>query len=84
MAEPTPVDLGEQWDGHIIALAGGGFAEVCDGTTERLAVPKSAIAEMRLLLKLRDQAGALLARGGRTRHRPSTSRAAAQRVARQL
>ena len=60
IAEPTPVDLGEQWDGHIIAL-GGGFAEVIDGTTERLAVPKNPIAEMRLLLKLRDQAGALLA-----------------------
>ena len=59
--EATPVDLGEQWDGHIIALPGGGFAEVSDGTTERLDVPKSATREMRLLLKLRDQAGALLA-----------------------
>ena len=60
MDEPAPVDLAEQWDGHIVA-AGGGFAEVSDGTTERLAVPKSAVGEMRLLLKLRDQAGALLA-----------------------
>jgi N12 class adenine-specific DNA methylase len=58
--EANPVDLGEQWDGHIIALASG-FAEVRDGETERLAVPKNATREMRLLLKLRDQAGALLA-----------------------
>ncbi|MGH2903067.1 MAG: methyltransferase domain-containing protein, partial [Solirubrobacteraceae bacterium] len=61
--ESTPVDLGEQWDGHIVALAGGGFAEVSGGTTERLAVPKNAIREMRQLLRLRDQAGALLAEG---------------------
>jgi len=60
LAEATPVDLAEQWDGHIIAL-GRGFAEVIDGTPEPLPVPKNAIAEMRLLLKIRDQAGALLA-----------------------
>jgi N12 class adenine-specific DNA methylase len=61
-ADPIPaVDLGEQWDGHILALAAGGFAEVIDGKPERLEVPKSAAREMRLLLKLRDQAGALLA-----------------------
>jgi N12 class adenine-specific DNA methylase len=58
--EATPVDLGEHWDGHIVAL-GGGFAEVVDGSTDPLTVPKSAVREMRLLLKLRDQAGALLA-----------------------
>jgi N12 class adenine-specific DNA methylase len=61
MDELSAVDLGEQWDGHIIALAGGGFAEVSNGKSERLAVPKNAIGEMRLLLKLRDQVGALLA-----------------------
>jgi N12 class adenine-specific DNA methylase len=59
--ELIAVDLGEQWDGHIIALASGGFAEVSDGKTERIAVPKNATREMRQLLKLRDQAGALLA-----------------------
>ena len=58
--EDAPVDLGEHWDGHIIALASGGFAEMIDGTPERLDVPKSAAREMRHLLKLRDQAGALL------------------------
>ena len=59
--ELSAVDLGEKWDGHIIASAGGGFAEVIDGKTQRLAVPKNAIGEMRLLLKLRDQAATLLA-----------------------
>jgi N12 class adenine-specific DNA methylase len=59
--DPTPLDLGEKWDGHIVALPSGGFAEVIDGTIERLAVPKNATREMRLLLKLRDQAGSLLA-----------------------
>jgi N12 class adenine-specific DNA methylase len=58
---PPPVDLGDEWDGHIITLAGGGFAEVVDGKTERLPVPKNALREMRLLLTLRDKAGALLA-----------------------
>jgi N12 class adenine-specific DNA methylase len=58
--EPSTVDLGEKWDGHILALAGGAFAEVVRGKTERVAVPKNAVGEMRLLLKLRDQAGALL------------------------
>jgi N12 class adenine-specific DNA methylase len=61
IAEPTAVDLGEHWDGHIITLAGGGFAEVCGGQAERLPVPKNAVREMLMLLKLRDQAGALLA-----------------------
>jgi SAM-dependent methyltransferase len=58
--EPPPVDLGEQWDGHITTLPGGGFAEVIAGKAERLPVPKNAIKEMRLLLTLRDKAGALL------------------------
>jgi N12 class adenine-specific DNA methylase/SAM-dependent methyltransferase len=60
-ATPPPVDLGEQWDGHIITLPDGGFAEVIDGKAERLPVPKNAIREMRLLLTLRDKAGTLLA-----------------------
>jgi N12 class adenine-specific DNA methylase len=60
-APAPPVDLGEQWDGHIVALAAGGFAEVIDGATKPLAVPKSAVKEMRHLLLLRDKAGALLA-----------------------
>jgi N12 class adenine-specific DNA methylase/SAM-dependent methyltransferase len=58
--EPPEVNLAEQWDGHIITLPGGGFAEVIDGKAERLAVPKNALREMRLLLTLRDKAGALL------------------------
>jgi N12 class adenine-specific DNA methylase/SAM-dependent methyltransferase len=58
--EPHPVDLAEQWDGHITMLPGGGFAEVIDGKAKRLAVPKNATREMRLLLTLRDKAGALL------------------------
>ena len=61
ISEPPPVDLGEQWDGHIVTVAGGGFAEVIDGKTERLPVPKNALREMGLLLTLRDRAGALLA-----------------------
>jgi N12 class adenine-specific DNA methylase/SAM-dependent methyltransferase len=60
LAEATPVDLAEQWDGHIITV-GRGFAAVLDGKPEPLTVPKNATAEMRLLLKLRDQAGTLLA-----------------------
>ncbi len=60
MDEPVSLDLGEQWDGHILALAGGGFAEVSGGEAVRLTVPKSAAGELRLLLRLRDQAGALL------------------------
>jgi N12 class adenine-specific DNA methylase len=60
MDEASVVDLGEQWDGHITALPGGGFAEVIDGKAERLPVPKNATREMRLLLTLRDKAGALL------------------------
>jgi len=60
-ATAPPVDLTEQWDGHIITLASGGFAEAVDGKTERLPVPKNALREMRLLLTLRDKAGALLA-----------------------
>jgi len=59
--EPTPADLGEHWDGHILVTSRGGFAEVSDGTTEPLSVPKNAKSEMRLLLRLRDHAGALLA-----------------------
>lgn len=60
-SEPVVVDLCEQWDGHILTLTGGGFAEVIDSTLQPLAVPKSAAREMRLLLTLRDQASALLA-----------------------
>lgn len=56
-----PVDLGEHWDGHIIALPRRGFAEVVGPKTEPVVVPKNAEGEMRLMLRLRDQAGALLA-----------------------
>ena len=59
--EQAAVGVGKQWDGHITTLPDGGFAEVSDGKTERLPVPKNATGEMRLLLRLRDQAGALLA-----------------------
>jgi N12 class adenine-specific DNA methylase len=59
--EPIEVDICEEWDGHILALTGGGFAEVIDGRQQPLAVPKSAGREMRQLLGLRDQAAALLA-----------------------
>ncbi len=58
LAEP---DFCEHWDGHIVMLTGGGFAEVIDGKPQPLAVPKSAAREMRLLLGLRDQARVLLA-----------------------
>jgi N12 class adenine-specific DNA methylase len=60
-SDPVVVDVYEQWDGHILALTGGGFAEVIDGSAGPLAVPKSATREMRVLLTLRDQASALLA-----------------------
>jgi N12 class adenine-specific DNA methylase len=60
VSDPVVVDVCEQWDGHILALTGGGFAEVIDGSAGPLAVPKSAAREMRVLLTLRDQASALL------------------------
>ncbi len=60
-APTPPVDLGEKWDGHIVSLAAGKFAEIVAGRRKPLAVPKSAVKEMRHLLLLRDKAGALLA-----------------------
>lgn len=50
----------ELWDGHLLALATGGFAEVRDGVREPVAVPRTAIAELRHLLGLRDRARELL------------------------
>ncbi len=60
-SDPVSVERCEQWDGHILTLTGGGFAEVIDARAQPLAVPKSAAREMRLLLGLRDEASGLLA-----------------------
>jgi N12 class adenine-specific DNA methylase len=48
------------WDGHLLALADGRFAEVQDGGQEPLEVPRSVAGEVRQLLGLRDQARRLL------------------------
>jgi N12 class adenine-specific DNA methylase len=48
------------WDGHLLTLPDGSFAQVKDGLQERASVPRSAGAELRLLLDLRDSARALL------------------------
>lgn len=58
--EPFEADLCEQWDGHILTLTDGGFAEIVNGRAQPLPVPKTAGREMRLLLELRDLAGNLL------------------------
>jgi len=51
----------EQWNGSIIAHDTGSFGVVADGAIVRFDVPKTRAVEMRALLRLRDQASALLA-----------------------
>jgi N12 class adenine-specific DNA methylase len=48
------------WNGHLLALPDGAFAEVNDGVQEVLAVPRSIGPEVRHLLGLRDQARRVL------------------------
>jgi N12 class adenine-specific DNA methylase len=48
------------WDGHLLALPDGSFAEVNDGTQEPLEVPRSVRGEVQHLLGLRDQARRVL------------------------
>jgi N12 class adenine-specific DNA methylase len=55
---PLPPDT---WDGSIVAQPDRSFASVVGGTLEPMAVPKSAGAELRSLLGLRDRATSLLA-----------------------
>ena len=66
----TGVDVDEQqlveapeglWDGHLIARADGGFAEVKDGLEHPIQTPRTIGAELRALLGLRDRARELLA-----------------------
>jgi N12 class adenine-specific DNA methylase len=49
------------WDGHLLLLPSGTFAEVRGGIQERIETPRSIGAELRQLLGLRDGARALLA-----------------------
>lgn len=53
---PAPPDL---WDGSILA-DGAGFTTVAGGALAPLKVPKTAAAELRALLQLRDDAAILL------------------------
>ena len=48
-------------NGHLLLRPDGSFAAVKDGLQEPVNVPRSAGAELRLLLELRDSARALLA-----------------------
>ena len=49
------------WDGHLIVLANGSFAEVRDGLQVPIETPRTIGAELRRLLGLRDRARMLLA-----------------------
>ncbi len=69
------VDVGERrlveapeglWDGHLIARADGGFAEVKDGLERPVETPRTIAAELRALLGLRDRARELLAAEAQT------------------
>lgn len=63
---PAPVDLDvpdpDDWDGSIHALEEGTFAVTTRTGRQPFAVPKSAAAELRMLLRLRDAATVQLAR----------------------
>jgi N12 class adenine-specific DNA methylase len=48
------------WDGHLIALGSGRFAQVLDGRQEPVTVPRTNGGELQLLLGLRDQARRVL------------------------
>ncbi|MGO9954738.1 MAG: helicase-related protein [Solirubrobacteraceae bacterium] len=54
------------WDGHLIARADGGFAEVKDGLERPVETPRTIAAELRALLGLRDRARELLAAEAQT------------------
>ncbi|MGO9789704.1 MAG: hypothetical protein ACLP8S_09480 [Solirubrobacteraceae bacterium] len=71
----TGVDVGEQqlveapeglWDGHLVMLANGTFAEVKDGLEHPIQTPRTIGAELRALLGLRDRARELLAAEAQT------------------
>jgi N12 class adenine-specific DNA methylase len=49
------------WDGHLVMLANGTFAEVKDGLEHPIQTPGTIAAELRALLGLRDRARELLA-----------------------
>ncbi|MGO9899421.1 MAG: tyrosine-type recombinase/integrase [Solirubrobacteraceae bacterium] len=49
------------WDGHLVMLANGTFAEVKDGLEHPIQTPRTIAAELRALLGLRDRARELLA-----------------------
>lgn len=49
-----------RWDGSIVAHDTGSFGVVAGGAVTPLKVPKSGATELRALLRLRDQAAALL------------------------
>ncbi|MEX0705939.1 MAG: hypothetical protein WD041_04915, partial [Nitriliruptoraceae bacterium] len=58
---PTPDTMsGPRWEGSIVAGGDGSFATVADGGLVPLQVPRSARAEVRALLGLRDAATGLL------------------------
>ena len=62
--EPAPPVLEAPeglWDGHLLALPDGGFAEVREGVQVPVEPPRATRAELRMLLALRDRARALLA-----------------------
>lgn len=58
---PAPeVGVGQRWGSSIVAADDGSFATVADGGLTPLKVPRSARAELRALLGLRDAATRLL------------------------
>jgi N12 class adenine-specific DNA methylase len=56
------------WDGHLLALPSGAFAQVQDGLEAPIEPPRTIRAELRALLGLRDGARALLTAEARSLH----------------
>ncbi|MTV27970.1 hypothetical protein FTX61_21560 [Nitriliruptoraceae bacterium ZYF776] len=60
-AIPAAAVVGDQrWDGSIVAADDGTFSTVADGGLTPLKVPRTAAAELRMLVRLRDGARRLL------------------------